>query len=697
MYFYKTLALLILTANSIFAGKVNLIVSFHSTNDAGITELERKYDLVRVYFSERLKMGHYFTDSDLDKLIEELSASGIVKFAEKNSELSLNSAIVDSYINQYHLNNAIGPDINWLNADSYSQKHSFSEEPIIIAVIDTGFTFGSGSAFNNNDLLFNLNDPVNEIDDDGNGYVDDYLGWDFSEEPGDKDVSPELTSTEFNHGNMVASMIFGEDQVTGLTNIIADQNIKLLPLKVGHLVEIDGRNELRIPTDQWLRAAEYAMEMGAQIINLSLGGGVYKDSAQLLIDTLENEDVLVVISAGNATLNNPPNNNDINSYYPASYPNENIISVASIQQSGELSDFSNFGASSVDIAAPGTQVWAYDPSNTEVKTLYDPNFNTIESFNTWTYGSLPGNLSTYNWGWAYDYIDNRGYLHDGTGGAGISMFSYSTPYQNNTNNWLESGWLNLAGIKNPELDLEINYALNSVTAIDFLNVEISTDGVNYDLVKFYFGSSSTYGSNNVISLANYVNQSIKIRFRLLTSNYTNYVFYGVRIVDLNIRGAINYTETNGTSFSAPLVAGIASLMKSLDPTLSASEIREIIINTATPLSTLEGKVASGGVLNSYDALHAVHNASKLYYSYNLNNWFHHEDAFNDSRYEDFSFRDYEDFKIVINSVSKNPNDTHSLSLRYYGKSKTSGGERALIRNFTTNNNSSEFFLKIVDY
>lgn len=433
--------------------------------------------------------------------------------------------------------------------------------------------------------------------------------------------------------------------------------------------------------------------MGAHIINLSFGGAGYVSAAQQIINELENEDVLVVVAAGNGA-----NDNDIIPTYPASYLNENIISVANIQQNGNLRYSSNFGISSVDIAAPGTQVWAYDPSNTDVKTLYDPDFNTYETFRgSWTVGSEPGNLSSYSWRWGYDYINSRGYLHDGTGGAGNSMFNYSTPYQNNTNNWIESGWLNLAGIKNPELDLEINYALNSVTAIDFLNVEISTDGVNYDLVKFYFGSSSTYGSNNVISLANYVNQSIKIRFRLLTSNYTNYVFYGVRIVDLNIRGAINYTETNGTSFSAPLVAGIAALMKSLDPTLSASEIREIIINTATPLSTLEGKVASGGVLNSYDALHAVHNASKLYYSYNLNNWFHHEDAFNDSRYEDFSFRDYEDFKIVINSVSKNPNDTHSLALRYYGKSKTSGGERALIRNFTTNNNSSEFFLKIVDY
>ena len=685
MYFYKTLALLILAANSLFAGKVNLIVCFNSLDEAGIVELEKKYDLVRFYFSERLKTGHYFTDSDIDKLIEELSASGIVKFAERNSELSLDSAIIDSYINQYHLNNPIGPDINWLNADSYSQKHSFSEEPIIIAVIDTGFTFGSGSAFNNNDLLFNLNDPVNEIDDDGNGYVDDYLGWDFSQVPGDNIVSPESTSTKFNHGNQVASIIFGEDQIIRLTNIIADQNIKLLPLKVGNL---NAEGDIRIPGDQWHRAAEYAMDMGAHIINLSMGEFSPNNAARDIIDALEAEDVLVVASAGNQT-----NNNDVSPHYPSDYPNENIISVASIQQDGELSDFSNFGASSVDIAAPGTQVWAYDPSNTDVEIFYDPNFNTYETFSgSWTVGSEPGNLSSYSWRWGYDYINSRGYLHDGTGSSSINYFN---AYQSQTNNYILSDWLDLDGIKNPKLNLEIYHNLNSLTAFDSLKVEISTDGVNYDLVGLYFGSSTNYGSNRVLSLDNYVDQNIKIRFRLETSIFTYYG--GVRIVGLNISGSINYTETNGTSFSAPLVAGIAALMKSLDPTLSASKIRDIIIKTATPLVALEGKVASGGVLNSYDALHAVYNSSKLYYSYNLNNWFHHEDAFDDSRYEDFSFRDYEDFKIVINSVSKNPNDTHSLALRYYGKSKTSGGERALIRNFTTNNNSSEFFLKIVDY
>jgi hypothetical protein len=210
---------------------------------------------------------------------------------------------------------------------------------------------------------------------------------------------------------------------------------------------------------------------------------------------------------------------------------------------------------------------------------------------------------------------------------------------------------------------------------------------------FYFGNSTNYGSNKVISLANYVDQSIKIRFRLETSIFTYYG--GVRIVGLNISGSINYTETNGTSFSAPLVAGIAALMKSLDPTLSASEIREIIIKTATPQVPLEGKVVSGGVLNSYDALHAVHNASKLYFSFNLSNWFYREDAFNDSLYGNSSFRDFENFKIFINSVSKNPDDTHRLALRYYGKNKTDGGEQALILDFEIN--SPEFFLKIVDY
>ncbi len=89
------------------------------------------------------------------------------------------------------------------------------------------------------------------------------------------------------------------------------------------------------------------------------------------------------------------NNNDVSPHYPADYPNENIISVASIQQDGELSDFSNFGASSVDIAAPGTQVWAYDPSNTEVEILYDPNFNTNRDIQWHMDGMAvePGNLS----------------------------------------------------------------------------------------------------------------------------------------------------------------------------------------------------------------------------------------------------------------------------------------------------------------
>ena len=107
-----------------------------------------------------------------------------------------------------------------------------------------------------------------------------------------------------------------------------------------------------------LKGIEYAMDMGAKVINASFGG--YGESATLFdaFQEAAERGVLVIAAAGNET-----NNNDLNPFYPASYAFDNIVSVAATDQDDKRVPFSNFGIRSVDVAAPGVYIFSTVPTS----------------------------------------------------------------------------------------------------------------------------------------------------------------------------------------------------------------------------------------------------------------------------------------------------------------------------------------------
>jgi subtilisin family serine protease len=92
------------------------------------------------------------------------------------------------------------------------------------------------------------------------------------------------------------------------------------------------------------------------VINLSLGGGESSESFKEVLVEADRAGIVVVAAAGNET-----NDNDVKPTYPASYDVPNVISVAAIDSKGLLASFSNFGARSVNVAAPGVFIWSTFP------------------------------------------------------------------------------------------------------------------------------------------------------------------------------------------------------------------------------------------------------------------------------------------------------------------------------------------------
>jgi len=254
-----------------------------------------------------------------------------VLYATPNYKISIFSTPNDpSYSQQWAL-----PTIN---APQAWDKTTGSNN-VVIALLDTGIDY------NHPDLSGNIwTNPKeiagNGIDEDGNGYTDDTRGWNFIDNNNDPmDAN--------GHGTECAGIIgaIGNNNL-GTTGV--DWNVRIMPLKVindqGYGYESDA-----------IDAILYANQMGANIISISWGGN---DFDQALKDAIDASPSLVVCAAGNSG-----QNNDNSSVYPASYDDSNLISVAASDQNDNLASFSNYGPASVDVTAPGVDIYSTKPGS----------------------------------------------------------------------------------------------------------------------------------------------------------------------------------------------------------------------------------------------------------------------------------------------------------------------------------------------
>jgi len=233
-------------------------------------------------------------------------------------------------------------DINGPEAWNLNTGHS----SIVIAVIDTGVDIFHPDIKPN--LWVNTGELAgfasidtwqpNGVDDDGNGYVDDIVGWDFFfnvNNPNDE-VS--------GHGTHVAGIAAARgNNGTGVTGVSWEARIMALATQD----YADGG----LPISDVVDALIYAESMGAHVINMSLG--LYQDSTPLRDAINSVTRAVIVCAAGN-----DGTDNDLRPHYPSSYPNVNLIAVTATNQSDQRAAFSNFGLSSVDVGAPGSRIYS---------------------------------------------------------------------------------------------------------------------------------------------------------------------------------------------------------------------------------------------------------------------------------------------------------------------------------------------------
>jgi serine protease len=299
---------------------------------------------------KRICIIQYTSPIDAKIAAKKISSYPWVEYAEPMPVRKIDAIPNDPrIIDQYYLQNIKAFDA-WDYLDS--------TRIVIIGIVDTGVDY------DHEDLAANIfinpgetgtdslgNDKrTNGIDDDGNGFIDDWHGWDFvsSTGPNGQDNDPKPGHRHGTHvAGITAAVINNGIGIAGIAKYA-----KILPVKIGHDDPFGGSVE------NSYEGVLYAAAMGAGVINCSWGGPNRSQSEQEVITTAEGLGAVIVAAAGN--------DGSQTAFYPAAY--KNVMSVAATDAEDKLTYFSNFHPT-VDVSAPGDNIYSTVPPNPD--SLYE--------------------------------------------------------------------------------------------------------------------------------------------------------------------------------------------------------------------------------------------------------------------------------------------------------------------------------------
>jgi thermitase len=459
----------------------------------------------------------------------------------------------------------------------------------VIAIVDTGIDLTHPDLRDR--LWQNPGEAPGGGDSDLNGAVDDVHGFDFV------DNDPDPDDYQF-HGTHVAGTAAATAGNGGGVAGVAPE-AALMAVRV---LDGNGGGSSADVGD----GIVYAAQEGADVINLSLGGpaGGGDQLLQDALDVARQHDTVVVAAAGNEG-----NNNDANPRTPCALPGDHLICVAALTSGGTLAGFSNYGAVTVDVAAPGTNIIS-TKTDWGAPLLSEDFEDDLAGWNTLEQG--PGVM----WGIASP---------EGSKSAADSPVG---PYASNAYSEIHrASNLSLAGQRGCRMHFDLRYAVQPPDV--FAAGAFADSATSLVDGQVFFGSSGGQFEAVEASIAGLDGRSDARPFLGLDSDGAT-VADGVYVDNLRVicrdktyldaitdtahyadAGAGSYVAFNGTSMAAPHVAGVAALVRAADPGASAAAVVSAIKSGATPRPGLAGRVASGGSAGALGAIEAALSAPNL--------------------------------------------------------------------------------------
>ncbi|TAF34271.1 MAG: T9SS C-terminal target domain-containing protein [Cytophagales bacterium] len=271
--------------------------------------------------------------ANIENVINDLYATGKIEYATPKFVYRISYTPNDPELRQQYFIRSIRAEQAW--------DISKGDSNIVIGIVDSGMDFAHPDLIKK--YKFNYNDPVNGIDDDKDGYVDNFKGWDFVGNDGSspiQDNDPQVPGdTGEDHGIAVAGCAAADtDNNIGVTGV----GFKTMFMSTKHSQDKGG-----FAIFNGYSGIIYLADKGVNIINCSFGGRFYSPAMQNIIDyAVIDKGCLVVAAAGN------DGKDDLK--YPAAL--KNVLAVAATDNIDRVVNFSNFGTF-VDIAAPGASIY----------------------------------------------------------------------------------------------------------------------------------------------------------------------------------------------------------------------------------------------------------------------------------------------------------------------------------------------------
>jgi subtilisin family serine protease len=270
-------------------------------------------------------------DSNVADTVRYWSGQDNVEFAEP-----------DGLVHSFSVAQSTSWGYDQVQAATAASTNNVTGAGIVVAVVDSGVDYLHEDLDANN-YVNPGETPDNNVDDDGNGYVDDYYGYDFIGSLYTAVTPDHDPADEAGHGTHVAGIIAAENNSVGVKGIAPSAQI--MPVKV---LDASGSGWESTIAD----GIRYAVDEGADIINLSLGSYVPSNTIKSAVDYAETNNVLVIAAAGNDYSFTLPS-------YPAAYAS--VVSVGATTEDGFKADYSNWGK--VDVMAPGDHILSSVPGD----------------------------------------------------------------------------------------------------------------------------------------------------------------------------------------------------------------------------------------------------------------------------------------------------------------------------------------------
>lgn len=236
--------------------------------------------------------------------------------------------------------------------EAWAAGHTGSNT-VYVATIDEGAQWAHQDL--SSQIWTNPYDPVDGVDNDGNGYRDDIRGWDFA---GNNNST--YDGTQDDHGTHVSGTI-GAKGGNGLGVTGVNWSIRMITVKF--LGAAGGTTANAIKSVDYVTDLKTRHGLNIVATNNSWGGGGFSQGLMDAIGRANTANILFCAAAGNGGADGVGDNNDAVPNYPSNYTNTNVIAVASITSSGARSSFSNYGATTVDLGAPGSGIYSTLPNS----------------------------------------------------------------------------------------------------------------------------------------------------------------------------------------------------------------------------------------------------------------------------------------------------------------------------------------------